>query len=288
MHLLILTDGKKGHENQSLGLAEAILRRREGDCELVSIEDPSTIPQPQKKADLVIGAGHYTHPFLLKFARSHRCPSVVIMKPTLPKFLFSYCLIPEHDLKAGRKIGSRIIATKGALNRLPESQPPKEEKGLIMLGGPCKHFDWQEAPLLKAIETIITKNPNLAWTIGDSRRTPPTLLAQIAQLNLELQIAPHTEATGSWLSDELLTSKVAWITPDSTSMLFEALTAGCHLGTLPLPPNNTRLSRAHDQLAKDNWLTPFSQYDAITELPPAPAPLHETARCAEVLLAKIA
>ena len=40
MHLLILSDGKKGHENQSLGLAEALLRRTLGTYEISSIKDP--------------------------------------------------------------------------------------------------------------------------------------------------------------------------------------------------------------------------------------------------------
>ena len=156
-----------------------------------------------------------------------------------------------------------------------------------MLGGPCKHFEWEEDPLLKAISAIVSENPDLRWTVGDSRRTPAHLLEQVAELNLDLTAASHHDATGSWLKEQLLRSRVAWITPDSTSMLFEALTAGCRLGTLPLKSNNTRLSRAHDLLAKDGWLTPFSQHDSSQELSTAPATLHETARCAETLLARM-
>ena len=288
MRILILSDGKKGHENQSLGLAEAILRRREGSYEISRIEDAPLGPQNSHQINLIIAAGHGTHPFLIRSARRHRCPSVVIMKPSLPSFLFSHCLVPEHDLKPGKKTPKNYIPTKGALNRISETIPEKEAKGLIMLGGPSKHFTWQTEPLLEAIASIVLSHPELIWTVGDSRRTPESVLPELAEKGLPLSIASHKEATGTWLMDQLLASQVAWITPDSTSMLSEALTAGCKLGTLPLPAKDTRLSRAHDQLAKEAWLTPFAHYDTNATLPAPPYPLHETARCAEILLDKLA
>ena len=287
MHLLILTDGKKGHENQSLGLAEAMLRRQNGSYEVSHLSDSLVGTSDGKKPHAIIAAGHATHPFLLRLARRYHCPSVVIMKPSLPAFLFSHCLVPEHDLKPKRKLPKNSIPTKGALNRIPEEIPPKEDKGLLMLGGPSKLFTWENEPVINAIETIVQSQPQLTWTVGDSRRTPANVLAQLSAKNLPLTLAPHQENGGSWLADQLLTSQTAWITPDSTSMLFEALTARCRLGTLPLKANDTRLSRAHDQLAADHYLTPFISHDPRLGLPAPPTTLHETARCAEILLDKI-
>lgn len=282
MHLLILSDDKKGHENQSVGLAEALLRRREGSYEVSSISNG--VGSSEVRADVVIAAGHSTHPFLLKEARRHRCPSVVIMKPSLPAFLFSHCIIPEHDLRNPNRVRRNVIATKGALNRIPETIPPKQEKGLVMVGGPSKHFDWQPAPVLAAIEAIVTANPHLQWTVGDSRRTPEDFLTNLRNKRLPLTFAPHQDTAKTWLVDEMLTSEIAWITPDSTSMLFEALTAGCRLGTLPLPPHQTRLARAHSLLASEGWLTPFEGHSPVAPLPEPSGTLHETGRCAELLL----
>lgn len=285
MQILVLTDNKKGHENQSIGLAEALLRRRQGEFTLHSIQDkaaPTSTPP-----DLVIGAGHRTHGRLLRLAKQFRCPSVVIMKPTMPLFLFSHCLVPEHDLQAAAKTRPNVIVTKGALNRIPEEFPPKQAKGLIMIGGPSKHFDWELAPVMAAIQSLVTSQPGLRWTVGDSRRTPASFLNDLLQKDLPLTVAPHQECGGNWLRDEMLASQSAWITPDSTSMLFEALTAGCRLGTLPLPPQQTRLSHAHELLASQGWLTPFLQHDPSLPLPEPPGTLHETARCAEILLPKI-
>ena len=209
------------------------------------------------------------------------------MKPTFPSFLFSHCFIPEHDLKPGKKTRANITPTKGALNRIPEDIPPKEKKGLILLGGPSKHFHWESPPVIEAIAKIVHAHPELNWTVGDSRRTPESFLTELSNQNLPVEVASHHQATGTWLADHLLAAEVAWITPDSTSMLFEALTAGCHLGTLPLEPRKTRLSRAHDSLASEGWLTPFAKYDPATGLPAPPSPLHETARCADLLLEKL-
>lgn len=285
MHLFIISDGKKGHENQSRGLAEAILRRCDGSYEIRGLDE--VLSQPEKRPDAIIAAGHATHPFLLRLSRLHRCPSVVIMKPSLPSFLFSCCLVPQHDLKPINRFSKNFIVTQGALNLIPETIPEKGEEALIMLGGPCKHFEWKLPPILSAVEALVKAQPGLQWTLGDSRRTPAETLPAIEDLGLPITIAPHQEATGTWLVDRLLASRVAWITPDSTSMLFEALTAGCHLGTLPLQAKGTRLSRAHETLAKEGWLTPFANHDPASPLPGPPSLLQETARCAELLLAKL-
>lgn len=282
MHLLILSDGKKGHENQSLGLAEALLRREPGSYEILELSSGKTVPESPPTA--IISAGHATHLLLLKLARRYRCPSIVIMKPTLPAFLFGHCIVPEHDMKPGAKPRKNVIVTKGSLNRISEEDSPKEPKGLIMLGGPCKHFEWETEPVLKAINVVVSAQPSLQWTVGDSRRTPEGVLQQLADLDLPVTLAPHQESGGNWLVDQLRTSEVAWITPDSSSMLFEALTAGARLGTLPLAPCHTRLSRAHDLLADQGWLTPFDQYDPSLPLPAPPGRIHETARCADLLL----
>ena len=282
MHLLILSDGKKGHENQSLGLAEALLRRESGSLKILEVSSGKIEVTSPPAA--IIAAGHGTHLLLLKLARRYRCPSIVIMKPTLPTFLFGCCIVPEHDMKLGARPRKNVIMTKGALNRISEEVSPKEKKGLIMLGGACKHFHWETPPVLKAIEAIVSAQTSLQWTVGDSRRTPDGVLQQLAQSGLPLTIAPHQESGGTWLVDQLGTSEVAWITPDSSSMLFEALTAGARLGTLPLNPCHTRISRAHDLLAGDGWLTPFGQYDSALPLPEPPGRIHETARCADLLL----
>lgn len=290
MKILVISDEKKGHENQSLGLAEALLRRRPGSYELVSCNKPIKLDN-NSHFDLAISAGTRTHPFLLRWSRALRCSSVVIMKPSLfPSFLFSFCLIPQHDFKPDASETHRRRLTKGSLNRIPEEHPPKEACGLILIGGPSKHYRWEETPIIEAIKRIISARPDLTWTLGDSRRTPESTRRALLQLELPISFVSHQAASSDWLPQELLRSSEAWVSPDSASMLSEALTAGCRLGTLPLPGLDTRVSRAHDRFATEGYLTPFAKWEQLSPHEPLalpPQPLHETARCATWLLEQL-
>lgn len=283
LSLLILTDGKKGHENQSLGLAEAMLRRRSGRYQVLTQSDA---PPTEEQPTAIITAGHRNHLRLLRLAKRYRCPSIVIMKPSLPSFLFSHCLIPAHDLR-GKAVARNVTVTVGSLNRIPETIPPKQPKGLIMLGGPSKHFSWAEDQLIEALTLLLAKRTDLQWTVGNSRRTPDSTWKKLQTIAGKATLVPHEKTAPEWLPEELLTSTEAWITPDSSSMIYEGLSAGCRVGTLPLPPLKSRLAIAQDTLVADNWVTAFDAATAGQPLPPPPATLRETARCAEVLLAKL-
>ncbi|MDQ2694705.1 MAG: mitochondrial fission ELM1 family protein, partial [Pseudomonadota bacterium] len=102
------SDGRPGHDNQSLGLAEALAR-------LMPVQVFTLAPLPPLPAlaglltgrapaalrlpapDLILGAGHRTHLSLLAARRSRGGRAVVLMSPSLPLRWFDLCLIPEHD-----------------------------------------------------------------------------------------------------------------------------------------------------------------------------------------------
>ncbi len=103
----ILSDGKPGHENQSRGLAEALRRRTGATVECLHLDARKSVwsrvreakaLQPRaERPQLLIAAGHATHVPLLAAARAFGARAVVIMKPTLPLWLFDLCLVPRHD-----------------------------------------------------------------------------------------------------------------------------------------------------------------------------------------------
>lgn len=296
-HIRILSDGRPGHENQSRGLAEALQRRCGARIEIVLL-DPAgrwwSRVKPARRLeagaeppDLVIGAGHRTHLPLLAAARRFAARSVVIMKPTLPGRLFDLCLIPRHDLRraAGVDAGN-IVATHGALNRLPETAVAKEPRGLVLLGGPSRHHGWDGPVLLAALAQIVAARSALSWTVANSRRTPAGFLEQVAALRLPLVIAPHEQAQSGWLPAQLAAAEEAWVTEDSTSMVFEAITAGARVGLLPTPARRTgtRVGRAIDDAVLGGYATRYAQWREAGRLRPPGAPLHEAARCADVIL----
>ena len=290
-HIRILSDGRPGHLNQSVGLALALARRTGATHEVVDLNpsvgllarmSAAARPSPGP-VDLVISAGHRTHLPLWWAARRFKAHSVVIMKPSLPRAFFDLCLIPRHDLTHPAD-GERTVTTRGALNRIAEEPPMKTETGVILVGGPSKHHGWDAASLLPAIHEIVRARPELQWTLGDSRRTPEGFLGRIREPGLT--VVPHQQTQPSWLPVQLGAAREVWVTEDSVSMIFEALTAGARVGVLPLPVTNPRARtiRAVNDLLVAGYVRTLADWrtqpDAWREVPA----LHETARCAEVIL----
>ena len=87
------------------------------------------------------------------------------------------------------------------------------------------------------------------------------------------------------MPDQLARSGTVWVTPDSASMVFEALTAGAEVGVFDLPVNpKSRVARAIAQLADDRRITRFVNWCAHGALHPNLHPLAEADRCAEWIL----
>ena len=92
---------------------------------------------------------------------------------------------------------------------------------------------------------------------------------------------------GDWLARALAGARDVWVTEDSVSMIYEALTAGCRVGLLPLPRKSTgRLHRAIDRLLEQGFICAHGGRDTGPELPAPPRTLNEAGRCAGLLLEK--
>lgn len=291
-HIRILSDGKRGHENQSLGLAEALRLRTQAEIETITFgakdgllsrlcQATAAGPIPQ----LIVAAGHSTHLPLLWAAKRFNIPSILLMKPTLPIALFDLCIIPRHDLR-GHAAPSNVIPTLGMLNRLPPELPTKEDSGLILLGGPSKHHGWEPDPLLKDISNICNTDTTLTWTLTDSRRTPEGFLQTLRERDLSLNILSHHDTPADWLPAQLAKAKTVWVTEDSASMVSEALTAGANVGILPAPIINphSRIVQGLDSLLKEGWAQTYQQWQKNPEPLNPPSRLHEASRCADLIL----
>ena len=293
--LWLLGDGKPGHENQSLGLADALARRVPCEVHRVSLSGVWGIVNRVKTAlhssqdlpspDLVIGAGHATHFALLWLARKHHTKSIVLMRPSLPMGLFDLCIVPAHDFnKACNR--ENVIITQGALNRVsPPSQPVRDGK-LILIGGPSGSHAWNGEALLSALAEITTDG---SWELTDSRRTPAGFTDEIRQKLPGIKVFPHQQTTPEWLPGRLAAGREVWVTEDSVSMIYESLSSGALTGLLPLPrkSGSSRVIRGLEGLTVGGYLTHFSTWKASRELKTPPEILREADRCAEKILAWI-
>jgi mitochondrial fission protein ELM1 len=287
----VVSDGKPGHVNQSLGLAEALARAtptaihvlpalpawRAWLALLLKRAPGKTLPQP----DLVIGAGHATHVTLLAARRARGGRTVVLMQPSFPRRWFDLCIVPEHD---GVAADAHTLITEGALNRIRPMARLDAHQGLFLIGGTSPHFEWDSDAIQVQIKSILARTPDSHWMLTTSRRTPADFLDALPP-HPNLMVISHTATPPDWLPAQLSRCATVWVTPDSASMVFEALTAGADVGVFDLPVNpKSRVGLAIAQLADAQRITRFVSWCAHGKLHPNLHPLAEADRCADWIL----
>lgn len=262
-----LIDGKPGHENQSLGLVNAIANKK--NCQYFDIKVSngfeaffslitttwslaSRLPPP----DLIISAGHATHLHTLAAKRAFGGKTIVLMKPSLPVSWFDLCLIPQHD--AYRGVGE-YLETKGVLNTIKSDGPHEKNKSLIMVGGPSKHFKWASSNLVAQIYELVNQNSNIQYTLTTSRRTPKNFVSAIKRIHFSnLTIVTFADTHPGWVAMQLANSASAWVTEDSVSMVYESLTANVAVGLLNLQSlRESRVSRGVNNLVNQGFVSRF-------------------------------
>ena len=295
------TDGKAGHENQTRGLLAALAQRQPLDARWINVPAYASVlsslmtrrflpgvglPPPT----ILIGAGHRTHLPMLAARRAHGGRSVVLMKPSLPRAWFDLCAMPEHDVAPGRALSSssNVLLTRGALNgMLPGTKNSKS--GLILIGGSSRHYGWREKELVAQVQTVVQRETAVQWTLTTSRRTPASTAARLQALTFgNLTVVP-VQATGpGWLAEKLAQAAWVWATEDSVSMVYEALTAGCATGVLPVPRRRRvgKIARGIAGLADDGLITHFSDWQNGKQLETPAKPFNEAARVAAWIVEK--
>jgi len=285
-----LLDGKRGHENQSLGLCQALARRVTIERYDIPVSNRNlsllqwlfglfpagrTLPRP----DIVLGAGHRTHLALLAAKRRYGARAVVIMKPSLPLGLFDLCVVPEHD----EVTGHNIFVTRGVMNAVSLESKNERSQGLILLGGVSPHYAWDDGSVLAQVESIVQSQPGDQFVISDSRRTPVGFMDKLAARHLEnLTLIPCQQTAPGWVLEQLGKSRLVWVSEDSVSMVYEAITSGAAVGLISLHQERiSRISKGIDQLIDEGWVTPYEQWKRTGVLASPQGVFNEASRCAE-------
>jgi len=288
-----ISDDKPGHVNQSQGLTQSLLNYRQGvvfnkpilkrrqALAMLLFRRCPMLEKDSHKPDLIIGTGHGTHLSLLAYRRCYGGHAVVLMSPSLPTSWFDLCLIPRHDKPAQ---GPHIIETLGPLNRVEASDRHQKNEGLILLGGPSKHVSWDSDKVLDQIDVLLSEK-TVYWTIASSRRTPADFMATLKRRYPDLAVVLPDDVSHEWLPQKMAQVGQIWVTEDSMSMLFEAISSGAKTGVIPM--QNARLSRIGrevDRLINEGYLqkSPLETGYVVTH----PAPLNESDRCAQLVLKK--
>ena len=291
MRVLRISDGKRGHDNQSLGLTEALARIRCVRIDTITIHSRSvlaawrTAHEIESKPDLIIAAGHGTHLTTLFCARTSGARSVVLMKPTLPVWLFDLCVIPQHD---GVAPGRHVITSVGALNRVRAGNGRDASKILVLIGGPSPHLPFDDELLHQQIEALSDAAGGRQLLLIASRRTPREALARWSAITATTAVA-FEQTDSEWLAKTLPQAETVWVTEDSVSMAFEAASAGARIGILAVTPRPSqtrshRVARALQSLVDQGRAAYFDHWRSSGELPPVHTPLAEADRVAHEIV----
>jgi mitochondrial fission protein ELM1 len=194
--------------------------------------------------------------------------------------LFDLRIEPRHD---GGSESERCWISEGPLNRM-QPHAERTSDGLILIGGPSPHFAWDEAALLDQIKALC--DGRRRWQLSGSRRTPPELLNALSELAIPgLSVHDPAMLPPGWLASELPRNAECWVSPDSASMVYEALTAGCAVGVFDLPAQaGSRVAKAMEALHERQLITSFQAFTTGSLPAPPAVPFAEADRCAQRIL----
>ena len=292
------TDGKLGHENQTDGLVAAL-----GDRENVRVFDiqvdmlPSTRRLllnalfrkkikgfPAELPDLLIGAGRKTH-IPMVIAKS-QCGGklVVLMRPSIPMRLFDLTVAPKHDNVPLRE---NVIESEGALNAVEFVENKNKNIGLMLIGGESSHYRWDDTRIANQIKQITEQETEVDWTLTTSRRTPANFLKLLREIQIE--VVPFDETDNEWMARHYAQSGQIWVTPDSVSMVYEALSSGAmtNVFTLQSKKKQSRVIIGLDELINNGCVNTFDQWKLDPSIQKAPAFFNESARVADYILEQL-
>jgi len=257
-----LSDKRRGHDRQSLGLSNALSKLITAETHIVTVESfkllnllrrgfspPQELPLPH----LIIGAGHQCQNALVKAKKTAGGLSICLMKPSLPRAWFDLCIIPEHDKVSRRQ---NTIETKGVLNPVVSKIAPPLNNGVVLIGGPSRHHNWDANDLVSQIRTIIEDDSHTTWTIANSRRTPSgTANLIMNDPILKDKFFQIDDLPLNWIDQKIESCGRIWVTADSVSMIFEALSTKAKVGIIDVPAKRSdRLNTIAPNLQKLSWV----------------------------------
>lgn len=307
----VISDGRRGIENQAWGLAEAASRQRPLDIEkhilkanrafgaaapLMQFAIKSKLADyklPMCTPDIAIGCGRQAIAALLAVKKTDPgCFTVYIQDPKIACDRFDLVIAPEHDALTGRNVETML----GAPNLITRDKIVKEtlafEDKLIslpmpraacLIGGPSKTYQFSKADHdshLAALRDLSAKGYSLLITT--SRRTPDWAIESYKALSEEL---PYVSLySGDGLNPYfafLGGADIILVTAESTNMLTEACSTGKPVFLLPLSGKAGKFEALHKALEVRCNLQPYSGNPIATDY----LPLNETERMAELLWA---
>lgn len=268
--VLILSDGKPGHLNQSiafvrlLDLSFEIRRvafRSRWHKALSYLFDRLGLYTPdlfRVEGDVpecasVVSAGSETYYANRVLSREAGGRSVAIMLPKGYRYSFDLIVAQQHDRPPVR---DNILS-------LPVNLSCPQPQGLVqriderpcvafIIGGPSRHFHMDAANLERQLRHIFNLFPGADFLATTSRRTPHDVEKLIQSGPFRYRVIASKENVNP-VADFLAISDYVFLTEDSTSMVSEAVCFGAaNIELIPLAKRSRKNKIAHMMGALEN------------------------------------
>ena len=305
MHVVCLLDGKPGHEKQTLGIIHALGKKVPTKVTKIKIAPwflwdsllgvirltlPFSSFQNSKNLnpDILLCAGSRTHLQTLLYKKQYKVPAITCMAPDrIYRSKFDLCFVPVHD---GFEQTDNIVTTVGPPNCSINRKRHEETNGLILVGGiDQKSHTWNSGDILEKITEIVVREPGTRWLISSSPRTPDDTILMLEKMTLlqsHVSFHNYKDTPPGWVEQQYDNSTVVWVTADSVSMIFEALTAGCKVGVIPVDWKK-RLNKFEKSVAfleANGFILPFDTWVSKKDDWSEHDNLNEAQRCADIII----
>jgi len=307
----VISDGRRGIENQALGLAEAAGHIKPLDIIKHTIENsaafkaasptlqfamkskPADYGLKGAQPDIAIGCGRQAIAPLLAFKKHYpEIFTVYVQDPRMDTDRFDLVIAPEHDHLTGRNIETMI----GSPNRITEAELVGHmlsfsdelaalpmPRAAMLIGGTSKTHKLgkaEHAAHLKAAHELIKQGYSLLITT--SRRTPDWAIQDYKLLDSDHDNvwSFHGEGSNPYFAF-LGGADIILVTEDSTNMLTEAASTGKPVFTLPMQGRPGKFQQLYDRLSTRCNIRPFDGNLEAADY----TPLEETGRMAHQLWA---
>ncbi len=290
---LVVSDGRRGIENQALGLAEALARAIPLHVMPVQVARTGPVADPGPiQPDLWIGCGRAA----LRASAVHRrafprAVFVYVQDPRADHDRFDLIIAPRHDRLTGRNV-LNILGSPNRItpDRLAEARrqfaewidPLPEPRIAVLIGGDSKHHRITRevsAYLIERLGDLHRDGASLMITV--SRRTPDPLRRALAARFSPNPRCLFFDGQGPNPYFAFLAgADWVFVTEDSTNMLTEAASAGPPVYRLPLEGRPGKFARLYDALEAEGAVRPYLGRLERWER----EPLHETEKAARAVL----
>ena len=236
MNVYWFQDSKTGHLKQVQALLDQLKKETELSITPINFSNQESLSAmlPNKNEldgpTILIGAGHDIYSKILRSKKyiekltDKNIFLIAVLRPSYKLNSFDLIVAPEHDFRK-RDLPKNVILFKGSLAATSQA-PVDKNKAIIAIGGPSKHYKFDQEILMKQLHYILSMHPKHKFKIFNSRRTPNALNVELKN---ELNNYPNAEfihlnsPESDTFQETLYESALKFVTPDSSNLVFEAL-----------------------------------------------------------------